>query len=104
MITRNYLKQTVEQAEFNCSGNHVDYDITDIIELSEEGAYLILASAKKEGIKTSFVAYEDGVCYFLSDWQGSYPATEEEIAEYKDWMTVDLQRTPFVFNGLPRVL
>lgn len=104
MITKDYLKQAIEQAEFNCSGSNVNYDITDIVELTEVGAYLVLASAKKGGIKTSFVAYEDGTCYFLSDWQGSYPTTEDEISDYNDWVTIDWQRTPVIFNGLPRTL
>lgn len=43
MITKKYLKKAIEQAEFNCSGEHVDYNITEINELSEEGAYLVFA-------------------------------------------------------------
>ena len=38
MITSEYLEKAIEQAEFNCSGEHVDYTIIAIIDLSEEGA------------------------------------------------------------------
>ena len=106
MLTKEYLKSVIAQAEFNNSECHVNYDITEIKELSEEGAYLVFAETKDDDcdVKTSFVAYEDGTCYFLTDWQGAYPKTEEEIADYKDWATVEWERLPFIFNGLPRRL
>ena len=106
MPTKEYLKSVIGQAEFNNSECHINYDITEIKELSEEGAYLVFAEAKDDdyGVKTSFVAYEDGTCYFLSDWQGAYPKTQEEIADYEDWVTVEWEPLPFIFNGLPRRL
>lgn len=85
MITKELAKQLIEQAEYNCSGEKVKYDIDDILALSEDGAYLVFASS--ESCKTSFVCYEDGTAYFLNDWQGSYPNNEEEIAEYNNWVT-----------------
>lgn len=104
MITKEYLKKAIELAEFNCSGEHVDYNIEEVKELSEEGAYLVLAESEDCSVKTSFVAYEDGTCYFLSDWQGSYPTSEDEIQDYNDWVTIDWQNLPVIFNGLPRRL
>lgn len=35
---------------------------------------------------------------------GSYPTKEEEIADYNDWVTIDWERLPLIFNGLPRRL
>lgn len=102
MITKELAKQLIEQAEYNCSGEKVDYNIDDILPLSEDGAYLVLASS--ESCKTSFVCYEDGTAYFLNDWQGSYPNNEEEIAEYNNWVTIDWKESPVIFDGLPRVL
>lgn len=104
MITKEYLKSAIENADYNFSGNRVDYTISEVKELSEEGAYLVFAESEEYGVKTSFVAYEDGTCYFLADWQGSYPATEDEIAEYDEWVTEDFVRLPVIFNGLPRML
>lgn len=104
MITKTYLKKAIEQAEINCSGEHVDYNITDIIRLSEVGAYLVLAKSKDCSIETSFVAYGDGTCYFLSDWQGSYPTCEDEIQDYNDWVTIDWEKLPVRLSGLPRRL
>ena len=104
MITEKYLESAIEQAEFNCSGEHVDYNITGINELSEKGAYLVFAESDNESVLTSFVAYDDGTCYFLSDWQGSYPTNEDEIQDYNDWVTIDWERLPVLFNGLPRRL
>lgn len=102
MITEELAKQLIRQAENNCSGEKVEYNIDNILSLSEEGAYLIFASSKN--CKTSFVCYEDGTAYFLNDWQGCYPASENEIAEYNNWVTINWKETPIIFNGLPRVL
>lgn len=102
MITKELAKQLIEQAEYNCSGEKVEYDIDDIITLSEKGAYLVIASS--EFSKTSFVCYEDGTAYFLEDWQGSYPSSEDEICDYRNWVTIDWKPSPIIFNGLPRVL
>ena len=102
MITKELAKQLIEQAEYNCSGEKVEYDIDDILALSEDGAYLVFASS--ESCKTSFVCYEDGTAYFLSDWQGCYPVSENAIAEFNNWVTIDWKESPVIFNGLPRVL
>lgn len=102
MITKDLAKQLIEQAEYNCSGEKVNYEINEIIPLSEEGAYLIKASSKV--CYTSFVAYDDGSAYFLNDWQGSCPNKEDEICEYTNWVTIDWLSTPVMFLGLPRVL
>lgn len=102
MITKELAKQLIEQAEYNCSGEKVYYNIDDILPLSEDGAYLVIASS--EFIKTSFVCYEDGTAYFLEDWQGSYPNNEEEISEYNNWVTIDWKESPVIFDGLPIVL
>ncbi len=64
MITKELAKQLIEQAEYNCSGEKVEYNIDDILPLSEDGAYLVFASS--ESCKTSFVCYEDGTAYFLN--------------------------------------
>lgn len=102
MITKELAKQLIEQAEYNCSGEKVEYDIDDILALSEDGAYLVFASS--ESCKTSFVCYEDGTAYFLSDWQSCYPVSENAIAEFNNWVTIDWKESPVIFNGLPRVI
>lgn len=102
MISKELAKQLIEQAELNCSGEKVEYKIEEIRPLSENGAYLVFASS--ENCKTSFVCYEDGTAYFLNDWQGCYPVSENEIAEYNNWVTINWKETPIIFNGLPRVL
>ena len=102
MINEELAKQLIEQAELNNSGEKVEYNIEDILPLSEDGAYLVFASS--ENCKTSFVCYEDGTAYFLKDWQGCYPENENEIAEYNNWVTINWKETPVIFNGLPRVL
>jgi len=105
MITKEYLKAAIEQAEYNNSGEHVDYEITDIKELSEEGAFLVFAESKEYNVQTSFVAYgDDGTCLFLTDWQGPYPTTEKDIENYQNWATINWERRVLVFNGLPRII
>ena len=101
MITKKLAKQLIEQAEYNCSGKKVEYNIDDIQTLSEDGAYLVFASS--EYCKTSFVCYEDGTAYFLCDWQSGYPASNDEIGMFK-WVTIDWKETPVIINGLPKVL
>lgn len=94
-------KQLIEQAEFNCSGEKVNYEIDNILPLSEDGAYLVFASS--ENCKTSFVCYEDGTAFFLKDWQSIYPESEDEIENF-DWVTIDWKDLPFCIAGLPRQL
>ena len=52
MITNELAKQLIEQAEYNCSGEKVEYNIDDIQALSEDDAYLVFASS--ESCKTVF--------------------------------------------------
>lgn len=101
MLNIELAKRLIEQAEYNCSDENVEYNIDNIQALSEDGAYLVFASSKF--CKTSFVCYEDGTAYFLNDWQGAYPSNEEEISDY-NWVTIDWKDTPIISNGLPRVL
>ena len=92
-----YVKSRIKFNTFNTFNN-----VDDILPLSEDGAYLVFASS--ESCKTSFVCYEDGTAYFLSDWQGCYPVSENAIAEFNNWVTIDWKESPVIFNGLPRVL
>lgn len=101
MITKDLAKQLIEQAEYNCSGENVVYNIDNILPLSEEGAYLVFASS--EFCKTSFVCYEDGTAFFIKDWQSDYPENEDEI-EWYDWVTIEWKELPFCISGLPRML
>lgn len=102
MITKELAKQLIEQAEHNMSNVIVDYAIDKIEYKAEEGASLVIASW--DIIQTSFVCYDDGTAFFLRDWQGAYPTTFEEIADFNDWVTIDWKDTPIMFNGLPRTL
>lgn len=101
MITKELAKKLIEEAEYNCSGEKIPYDIKDIQRLSEKGAYLVLASS--DCCNTSFVCYEDGTAYFLSDWQSGYPTSGDEIPYY-DWVTIDWKESPVISEGLPRIL
>lgn len=101
MISKKLAKKLIETAEYNCSGEKIPYDIKDVQQLSENGAYLVLASS--DCCSTSFVCYEDGTAYFLSDWQSGYPTSEDEIPYY-DWVTIDWRESPVIFEGLPRIL
>lgn len=40
--SKELAKQLIEQAEFNCTGQNINYTIEDIKPLSEDGAYLVL--------------------------------------------------------------
>lgn len=100
-MNKEVLKQAIERAEYNCTGECIEYTINEIVDLSEEGAYLVFASSSDR--ETSFVAYEDGTCYFLTDWEDAYPHNEDEIADF-EWVTEDWKNSPTIFNGLPRVL
>lgn len=101
MIKKEILKKLIEQAEVNCSGEKIEYTIDDIKKLSEEGAYLVFASS--EFCKTSFVFWASGNAYFIKDWQGDYPRTEEDIANF-DWVDINWNESAIIFGGLPRTL
>ena len=101
MIKKEILKKLIEQAEVNCSGEKIEYTIDDIKKLSEEDAYLVLASS--EFCKTSFVFWASGNAYFIKDWQGDYPRTEEDIANF-DWVDINWNESVIIFGGLPRTL
>lgn len=101
MIKKDILKKLIEQAEVNCSGEKIEYKINDIKELSEDGAYLVFASS--EFCKTSFVYWASGNAYFIKDWQGDYPRTEEDIANF-DWIDINWNESVIIFGGLPRTL
>lgn len=101
MIKKEILKKLIEQAEVNCSGEKIEYTIDDIKKLSEEGAYLVFASS--EYCKTSFVFWASGNAYFIKDWQGDYPKTEEDIANF-DWVDINWQENVIISGGLPRIL
>ena len=99
--SKDLAKQLIEQAEFNCTGQYVNYYIDNIKKLSEDGAYLVFAESRFN--RTSFVCYEDGTAFFLRDWHSHYPENEEEIENY-DWVTIDWKDVPFCIGGLPRQL
>ena len=101
MIKKEILKKLIEQAEVNCSGEKIEYTINDIKKLSEDGAYLVFASS--EFCETSFVYWASGNAYFIKDWQGDYPRTEEDIANF-DWVDINWNESVIIFGGLPRTL
>lgn len=83
--------------------NGTYYMFCKVVRLYKEpDNYLVFASS--ESCKTSFVCYEDGTAYFLNDWQSCYPASEDAISEFDNWVTIDWKESPVIFNGLPRVL
>ena len=65
--SKELAKQLIEQAEFNCTGQNINYTIEDIKPLSEDGAYLVFASSRF--CRTTFVCYEDGTASFPADWK-----------------------------------
>ena len=95
-MIKSLAKQLVERAEYNCSGENIIYNIDNILPLSEEGTYLVFASSAY--CKTSFVCYEDGTAFFLKDWQGSYPESEDEIECY-DFVTIDWKELIYKVTG-----
>ena len=99
--SKELAKQLIEQAEYNCTGQNINFTIEDIKPLSEEGAYLVFASSRF--CRTTFVCYEDGTAFFLRNWTSHYPESEEEIENY-DWVTIDWKDLPFCIGGLPRQL
>ena len=101
MLDKKILKNLIEQAVFNCSGEKIEYTICGIKEMSEEGGYLVFASSKF--CQTSFFYWDSGNAYFIKDWQGSYPLSEEEIPNY-DWVDINWHENVIIFGGLPRKL
>ena len=78
--------EAIKLYEVKCSGEDVDYVITEMIEDESEGAALYLFESEKEGIKSAAFAYESGEVFVLTDWQGTRPEKLSEVADY-DWVT-----------------
>ena len=93
--------EAIKLYEICCSGEYVDYVITEVIEDESEGAALYLFESKKEGIKSAAFAYESGEVFVLTDWQGSRPEKLSEVADY-DWVTTSGQNT-INLNSYPRI-
>lgn len=91
--------QVIKAYELSMSGESVDYKITSVVEL-KDGAKLHLFEGA--GIESSAISYADGTTFVLTDWQGSRPETEEEIADY-DWVSATDGRKAIVMDGLPRL-
>lgn len=99
-MTKNEALSLIKQAEKNCSGEDVDYTITDSIRI-DGTAWLFLF--ENDFCKSAAVGYESGELFVMRDWQEtSRPETPEEISNY-DWCTIDW-KDAIVFDGLPRKL
>ena len=79
--------EAIKLYDICCSGEYVDYVITEVIEDESEGAALYLFESEKEGIKSAAFAYESGEVFLLTDWQGSRPEKLSEVGDY-DWVTI----------------
>lgn len=92
--------ESIKLYDICCSGEYVDYVITEVIKDESECAALYLFESGKEGIKSAAFAYEDGEVFVLTDWQGTRPEKLSEVADY-DWVTTSGQNT-INLNGYPR--
>ena len=92
--------EAIKLYDICCSGEYVDYVITEVIEDESECAALYLFESEKEGIKSAAFAYEDGEVFVLTDWQGTRPEKLSEVGDY-DWVTIIGQNT-INLNGYPR--
>ena len=92
--------EAIKLYDICCSGEYVDYVITEVIEDESEGVSLYLFESEKEGIKSAAFAYESGEVFVLTDWQGSRPEKLSEVADY-DWVDV-IGHDAINLNGYPR--
>lgn len=100
-MTTEELKREIEKADYNGSGNWRANYIIDKVQDIDGDAQLVFAHSADNTITTSFVAYADGTCFFVDDWQGNCPQSAKEITDYH-WVTVDWRRA-IVFDRLPRL-
>ena len=97
---QDIVLEIIELYELKCSGEYVDYVITEVIEDESEGAALYLFESEKEGIKSAAFAYESGGVFLLPDWQGARP---EKLSEVGDYVWVDVSGHDAInLNGYPR--
>lgn len=92
--------EAIKLYEICCSGEYVDYVITEVIEDESEDAALYLFECEKEGVKSAAFAYESGEVFVLTDWQGARPEKLSEVADY-DWVDV-IGHDAINLNGYPR--
>ena len=93
--------EAIKLYDICCSGEYVDYVITEVIEDESECAALYLFESEKEGIKSAAFAYEDGEVFVLTDWQGTRPEKLSEVGDY-DWVTTN-GHYAINLNGYPRM-
>ena len=93
--------EAIKLYDICCSGEYVDYVITEVIEDESEGAALFLFESEKEGVKSAAFAYESGEVFVLTDWQGTRPEKLSEVGDY-DWVNVSGHNTINI-DGYPRV-
>lgn len=101
IIMQERVLEAIKLYEVKCSGEDVDYIITEMIEDESEGAALYLFESEKESIRSAAFAYGSGEVFVLTDWQGSRPEKLSEVADY-DWVTTSGQNT-INLNGYPRM-
>ena len=100
IIMQERVLEAIKLYEVKCSGEDVDYVITEVIEDESEGAALYLFESEKEGIRSAAFAYESGEVFVLTDWQGAIPEKLSEVADY-DWMDLS-DHDAINLNGYPR--
>ena len=93
--------EAIKLYDICCSGEYVDYIITEVIEDESEDAALYLFESEKEGIKSAAFAYESGEVFVLTDWQGARPEKLSDVADYA-WVTTSGQNS-INLNGYPRM-
>lgn len=73
------------------------------VELPHSSMFVIeCKDADGDSCITSVILDNTDVLFYLSDWQGTYPTTEQEITEY-DWRE-EFNHPVIMMNGMPRIL
>lgn len=98
------VKDMIQTAEYEQSRS--EYEKIEILKefpLKEDATLYIWRGTTEEGYEVvSSCIVNDGEFFCLTDWQGDYPKSEEEIEDY-NWVNISW-RPAIVMNGLPRML
>lgn len=71
----------------------------------ESGYFMTFKNTYSDSMQITTVAIVafDGLVFVLSDWQGGYPESIDEIGDY-DWICANTMQRAIMLNGMPSVL
>lgn len=105
-VVINAYDTMICEADTSCKTDHeiVSNEIINAEEI-ESGYFMTFKNTYSDQMQITTVAIVafDGLVFVLSDWQGGYPESIDEIGDY-DWICANTMQRAIMLNGMPSVL